>query len=112
MRALRLVALCATASILAVFSFACAEPVEQASLPENLPPPPPQLVFDLNKVTLEELLSAAGGIDGLNKSVALQIIEFRRKFRYDNVEDLLAVPGIGEKTFLQIRRFFKVSRAD
>ncbi len=109
---MRLVALCATASILAALSLACAEPVEQASLPENLPPPPPHLIFDLNNVTLEELLSAAGRIDGLNKTVAQQIIEFRREFRYKRVVDLLAVPGIGEKTFLQIRRFFKVSRAD
>jgi len=112
MRAVCLIALLVTTSTLIAASQACTGPVEQADAPENLPDPPPELVFDLNRVSLEELLDAADRISGLSKTVAREIVEFRKELHYERVEDLLAVPGIGEKTFLQIRRFFKVSSAD
>jgi DNA uptake protein ComE-like DNA-binding protein len=88
---------------------ACSEPVEQAEIAETLPPPPEELVFDLNTVTLEELLDAVRKIDGLNAAIARNIIEFREKVGFEHIEDLLAIPEIGEATYLKIRRHFKVS---
>lgn len=82
---------------------ACSAPIEQADVPEELPPPEHR--FDLNTVSYEQLLT----IRGLKKNVAKNIVEFRKFGRFSRVEDLLAVSGIGEKTFLLIRRYFYVS---
>lgn len=81
----------------------CQEPIEQVQIEEHLPIP--ETTFDLNTVSHEQLLS----IDGINKGIAKSIIEFRKKATFRRVEDLLAVEGIGEKTFLWIRRYFHVT---
>lgn len=82
----------------------CSEPVEQVTVPEELPQPDHR--FDLNTVTYEQLQT----ISGLKRNVALNIIEFRKYGRFHRVEDLLAVSGIGEKTYLLIRRYFYVKK--
>ena len=85
----------------------CTEPVRQADIPEELPEPSRR--YDLNTVTYEQLRSIEPqGRSLISRAVARNIVEFRRQFRYRCVEDLLAVQGIGEATFLKIRRFFYV----
>lgn len=82
---------------------ACSEPIRQAEIPEDYPAP--DRVYDLNTVTYDELLT----IDGIKKNVARAIVVWRAHRPYRRLEDLLSVDGIGEKTFLRIRRFFRVT---
>jgi DNA uptake protein ComE-like DNA-binding protein len=89
----------------------CSEPVRQAEVPEAAAQPEAEPVFDLNSVSLEELLAAVGKIDGLDRTVARNIIEFRSRMGFERVEDLLAVAEIGEKTFLKMRGHFRVGSA-
>jgi competence ComEA-like helix-hairpin-helix protein len=80
----------------------CVEPIEQAQLPDDSPPP--ETRYDLGTVTFEQLTS----IKGIGPKRAAAIIGFRDMYGFRRVEDLLAVEGIGESTFLQIRRYFYV----
>jgi competence protein ComEA len=68
--------------------------------------PAPSVTYDLNEVTLEQL----NALPGIRKDVARNIINFRKYNRFDRVEDLISVDGIGEKMFLQIRPYFYVSQ--
>ena len=89
----------------------CTEPVRQADIPDELPAP--SRCYDLNTVTFEQLCSIEShGRSLIPRDTARNIVEFRRQFRYRRVEDLLAVRGIGEVTFLKIRRFFYVLPSD
>lgn len=93
--------------LLATVLAGCTEPVRQADIPEELPAPSRR--YDLNTVTFEQLRGIEShGRSLLPRDAARNIVEFRRQFRYRRVEDLLAVRGIGEVTFLKIRRFFYV----
>jgi len=104
----QLLAACTVAMIVALVG--CTESVEQADLPDLLAQPHKERHYELNQVSLEELLSAAKEIDGLTVAVAESIINFRSDLRFRRVQDLLAVPGIGEKTYLKIRKYFYVKR--
>ena len=75
----------------------CLEPIQQADIPDSYPKP--AKCYDLNSVTRDELET----LTGIGPVLAGRIIEFREKFGFERVEDLLAVEGIGEKKFLQIR---------
>jgi competence ComEA-like helix-hairpin-helix protein len=80
----------------------CAEPIQQAQLPDVSPAP--EAGFDLGTVTYEQLTS----INGIGPKRAAAILEFRDSYGFKRVEDLLAVEGIGENTYLRIRRCFYV----
>ena len=67
--------------------------------------PAAAVIYDLNEVTLEQLLS----LPGMKRDVARNIIDFRSHNRFGRVEDLISVDGVGEKVFFQIRRYFLVS---
>jgi DNA uptake protein ComE-like DNA-binding protein len=86
----------------------CSEPLEQADMPERTTSQPKEFQFDLNKVTLKQLLANREKMGKPSERILRNIVEFRRQFRYSRVADLLAVKGIGEKTYLKIRRFFFV----
>jgi competence protein ComEA len=47
---------------------------------------------------------------GIGPVLAHRIVEYRRQHRFEEVEDLTDVPGIGEKTLLSIRHFLKVEK--
>lgn len=96
----------AKTSFVAIFiSFFCSchEPIEQAAISDESPAT--ETRFDLNSVTSEELQS----IKGIGPKTAAKIIAFRDEFTFKRVEDLLAVEGIGEATFLKLRNHFYVS---
>lgn len=77
---------------------------------EQLPTPPFEPIpkgaqqYDPRTVTIEELRT----IPGLNKNVEENIIKFQRNPGFERVEDLLSVPGIGEKTWLKIGGYFLI----
>lgn len=81
----------------------CNTDIKQVQVEEQYPAP--EKTFDLNTVTLKELET----ISELRSDVARNIIAFRERFGFRRVEELLNVEGIGETTFLKIRRYFFVS---
>ena len=83
---------------------ACEPTIDQVDVEEQLPAAQQQ--FDLNTVTHAQLDT----IPDLRSDAARNIIAFQRRFGFKRVEDLLNVDGIGEATFLKIRRYFFVSK--
>jgi hypothetical protein len=89
--------------LLLCLTICCSETPQQAEIINDLPTP--ELQFDLNLVTLEQLQT----IPNLGKNVEAELIALQQQMQFKRVEDLLAVRGIGEKTFLRIRGYFYIS---
>ena len=54
---------------------------------------------NLNTATAEELES----LKGIGPSTAAKIIEYRNEHKFNSIEDIMNVKGVGEKTFLKIK---------
>ncbi len=54
---------------------------------------------NLNTASAEELES----LKGIGPSTAAKIIEYRKAHKFNSIEDVMNVKGIGEKTFLRIK---------
>ncbi|MGQ9856376.1 MAG: ComEA family DNA-binding protein [Fervidobacterium sp.] len=65
-------------------------------------------VMDINTASIEELQT----IPGIGPSKARAIIEYREKQPFSKIEDIMNVPGIGEKTFEKLKDRIKVSIPD
>jgi len=62
--------------------------------------------IDLNSATVEQLTS----LPGVGPTLAGRIVEYREKAgRFNSVEELMNVKGIGEKNFAKIEPRLKVS---
>lgn len=61
--------------------------------------------ININEATLEELME----LNGLGESKAKKIIEYREKVgKFEIIDDLLKVDGIGVKTFENIKDFIEI----
>jgi len=106
----RLLIIAAAAALLLLT--ACQEPISQAQFPQKAGKqarPSSGKKLDLNSATAQQLSELKDGRKRLltNRQVE-SITEFRTLHRFKRVADLLAVPSIGEKTFLKIRNHFVV----
>ena len=59
---------------------------------------------NINTASKEELMS----ITGIGESKANSIIEYRSKNKFETIEDIMKVSGIGEKFFEQIKNYITV----
>ncbi len=58
-----------------------------------------QRCVSLNKATKEELMT----LDRIGEKTALKIIEYRNKYTFTCIEDIMNISGIGQKTYKRIR---------
>ncbi len=59
-------------------------------------------MYNLNQVTLEELIS----IETIGEKTAQSIIDFRNQAgKFDSIEELQMVPGIGTKKFQILSKY-------
>ena len=54
---------------------------------------------NLNTASAEELAT----LKGIGPSTAAKIIEYRQAHKFNSIEDVMNVKGIGEKTFVKIK---------
>ena len=54
---------------------------------------------NLNTASAEELES----LKGIGPSTAQKIIEYRSEHKFNSIEDVMNVKGVGEKTFVKIK---------
>jgi competence protein ComEA len=54
---------------------------------------------NLNTANAEELST----LKGVGPSTAAKIIEYRQEHKFNTIEDVMNIKGIGEKTFLKIK---------
>ncbi|WP_026400152.1 helix-hairpin-helix domain-containing protein [Acholeplasma equifetale] len=64
----------------------------------------PIIKYDLNSINYDTLLT----IPYITESRALNILLYRQEKKFDSIDELLNVKGIGEKTFEKIKGYFKV----
>ena len=60
--------------------------------------------ININTATKEELMT----VKGVGESKAIKIIEYREKNKFNSIEDIKEVPGIGDAMFEKIKEFITV----
>lgn len=79
--------------------------------PPQVPPPAPKTstsssLLNLNTATKAELEK----LPGIGPSVAQKILDYRQKNgNFKKIEELMNIPGIGEKSFLKLRPLITVA---
>ncbi len=62
--------------------------------------------IDINAAPVSQLVELAG----IGEKTALKIVEYRKKHKFNTIEDLVNVKGIGQKTFDKIRNEITVKK--
>lgn len=65
---------------------------------------PPEQPLDLNKASKIELMK----LPGVGEQTAVNIMKYRKKYRFARPEDLMNIRGIGEKKFEKIKQYVYV----
>jgi len=60
--------------------------------------------ININSASIEELIK----LKGIGKGMAKRIIEYRKKQKFNSIEDIMNVRGIGRKKFEKLKKFIKV----
>ena len=63
---------------------------------------------NINNASIKELQS----LDGIGYTKAKLIIEYRKKHKFEKVEDIMKVKGIGKKTFEKIKDKISIEEED
>lgn len=92
------------AGLLAALGSAPAAAQEPASEEVTTPAVDPDAPVDLNTATAAELES----LPGIGPSRAQAIIAYRENHRFERIEQIMRVRGIGRSTFRQIRERLRV----
>ncbi len=104
----KIIAVGALAIVCGLVSPVTAEPVQSAERDEATAPAESRDKVELNtadRMELEEL-------PGIGPRTAERIIEYRTENgRFDKIEELMNVRGIGERTFLRLRDLVRVGSA-
>lgn len=92
------------AAVFLALSFSGKEPVkitpEQVALQESVENAEEQIVFDLNRITNDQLCL----LPGIGETLAERILEYRWVHgRFESLEELLKIEGISEKKLDAIR---------
>jgi len=85
-----------------LFSVACNNPYEINQ--ERSYPKSPVGVVNINTASKEELMH----LPLISEEKAHFIIEWRKKYPFKRVEEIIYVPRIGEFTYLQLRKYLVV----
>lgn len=62
------------------------------------------ILIDINTATIDQLIS----LKGIGKATATKIIDYRELTKFNSIEDIMNVSGIGEAIFAQIKDFITV----
>jgi competence protein ComEA len=62
--------------------------------------------IDINQADVDELAM----LPGLGEKKAQAIVDYRKQSRFSRIEDLMEVPGIGEKLFAKIKSHIVVKK--
>lgn len=88
--------------LLAVVLFSCGgseEVTDDRGYPRS-----PEGVVNINTALVEELCR----LPGINRSLAERIVEWRKEHPFKRVEEIMFVRGIGERTYLKLRKYLVV----
>lgn len=90
--------------VIAALSAGRRGPRSFAPLPEPPPPEPTLAMLDPNRATPAQLET----LPGIGTTLAARIVEARSRRRFERVDDLARVRGIGDRTLARVRGRLRV----
>ncbi|MDO5707399.1 MAG: helix-hairpin-helix domain-containing protein [Andreesenia angusta] len=78
--------------------------IREELIQNNLGTDSDKKTININSATKEELME----LDGVGEATANKIIEYREEKKFESIEDIMQVNGIGEKKFESLKDYIKV----
>ena len=95
-------------ALVVLLALGSAVPGHATSASKAKPQASPDKPVDINKATVESLMS----VPGIGKVTADRIVQWREtNGPFRRIEDLIKVKGIGDKAFDKLRPYIKVSKS-